>query len=84
MHISQWEEGLYSWKQPNKVFYQNYLLKSYFSSCKLLFDVASTAINYVSLSLWSLSKDLFTIQETAWSWFVLDKEWQPHQIECIL
>ena len=45
------------------------LLKShYFSLCKLLLDFATTTtINYVSLSLWNLSKYFFTIQETACS-----------------
>ena len=52
--------------------------------CKLLLDFAATAINYVSLSLWSLSKDFFTIQGTADSWYVLDYERPPHQMEYIL
>ena len=44
------------------------LLKShYFSLCKLLLDFATTTINYFSLSLWNLSKDFFTNQETACS-----------------
>ena len=45
------------------------LLKShYFSLCKLLLDFATTTtINYVSLSLWNLSKYFFTIQETVCS-----------------
>ena len=60
------------------------LLKSHFSLCKLLLDFATTAINYVSLSLWSLSKDFFTIQGTACSSFVLDYERPPTQIEYIL
>ena len=60
------------------------LLKSHFPLCKLLLDFATTARNYVSLSLWNLSKDFFTIQETACSWFVLEYERPPYQIECIL
>ena len=50
-----------------KYFVQNQLVKSHFSMCKLLLDTAATAIYYVSLSLWILSKDFFTIQETAGS-----------------
>ena len=61
-----------------------YLLKSHFSLCKLLLDFATTAMSYVSLSLWSLSKEVFIIQETAGFWFVLDYERPPHQIEYIL
>ena len=59
-------------------------LKSHFSLCKLLLDFATTAISYFSSSLWSLSKDFFTIQETAGSSFLLDYERPPHQIEYIL
>ena len=47
-------------------------------------DFAATAINHISLSLWSLSKDFFTIQETAGSWSVLHFEQPPHQTEYIL
>ena len=52
------------------ILFKTSLLKSNFSLWKLLHDFATTAINYVSLSLWSLSKDFFTIQETACSWFI--------------
>ena len=84
MYISQWEEGLHIWKRPNKVFCSK-LACSHFYLCKLLLDFAATAINYVSLSLWSLS-GLFhhSVQETACSWFVLDYEQPPKQIEYIL
>ena len=47
--------------------------------CKLLFDFAPTAINCVSLGLWSLIKDFFTIRGTADSWNVLHYEQKPHQ-----
>ena len=49
--------------------------------CKL--DFAATAINRISLSLWSLLKDFFTVQETADSWSVLQYERPLHQIEYI-
>ena len=41
------------------------LLKSHFSLYQLLLDIATTDINYVALSLWSLSSDFFTIQKIA-------------------
>ena len=47
------------------ILFKTSLLKSHFPLCKLLLEFGTTAINYVSLSLWSLSKDFFTIQETA-------------------
>ena len=40
--------------------------------------------DFQSKSVTSLLKDFFIIQETAGSWFVLDYERQPHQIEYIL
>ena len=46
----------------------------------LLGFAAAAAINYVSLSLCSLSKYFFTIQAT----YVLDYEQPPHQVEYIL
>ena len=46
-----------------KYLFQTSSLKSHFSMCKLLLDFAATAMNYISLSLRSLSKDLFTIRE---------------------
>ena len=86
MYVSQWEEGLDSWKRPNKVgiLFKTCLLKSHFPLCKLLPDFANTAMNYVSLRLWSLSNEFFIIQETACSWFVLDYERPPRQIEYII
>ena len=42
--------------------------------CKLLLNFASTTINYVFLTLWSLSIDFFTIQGTAGSLSVLHSE----------
>ena len=49
------------------ILFKTSLLKTHISLCKLLLDFATTAINYVSLGLQSLSKDFFTIQETACS-----------------
>ena len=56
----------------------------HFSLRKLLLYFATTVLNYVSLRWWSLSKDFFTIQETACFWFVLVYEKPPYQIEYIL
>ena len=67
-----------------KYFVQTSLFKSHYSLRKLLIDFATTAINYDSLDLWSLSKEFFTIQEIAGSWFVLDYERPQHEIEYIL
>ena len=52
--------------------------------CKLLLDFAAIAKNYVSLTLWSLSKNFFTNQGTSGPLYVLHHEQPPHQIECIL
>ena len=63
------------------ILFKTSLLKSNFSLWKLRHDFATTAINCVSLSLWSLSKDFFIIQETECTWFVLDYERPPHQMK---
>ena len=47
---------------------------------KLLPDFAATAINCVSLNLWSLTKDFFTIHETRGSWNVLLYERQRSRV----
>ena len=51
---------------------------------KLLLDSATTAINYDSLSLCSISKVFFTIHGTADSCNVICYERPPHQIENII
>ena len=63
------------------ILFETGLLKSHFSLCKLLLNFATAAINYVSWGLRSLSKDFFTIQQTACS---SDHERPPHQIKYIL
>ena len=65
------------------ILFKTALLNSHFSLFKLL-DFGTTAIKYVSLSMWIPSKDFFTIQETACSSFVLGYERPPHQIEYII
>ena len=52
--------------------------------CKLLLDSAATAINYGSLSLWSITKVFLTIQGTVDSCNVLVYEPPPHQIQNII
>ena len=68
-----------------KYFVQNQLVKVTFLMCKILFDFDNT-INYVSVSLWSLSKDIFTNLGTAGSWYVIDSKRPllPHYSEYIL
>ena len=65
MYISQLEFVFKVENHQIKYFFQNLLVKITFSLCKLLLDFATTAMSYVSLSLWSLSKEVFIIQETA-------------------
>ena len=71
-------------KDEKNILFKTSLLKSHFSLYILLLDFATTAINYVSLSLQSLSKDFFTILDTACSLFLLKYEPPPHQIKYIL
>ena len=67
------------------ILFKTSLLQSHFFRCKLLLDFASDK-NYVSVSLWSLSKEFFTNLRTTGSWYVLD--YKPsllqHHIEYIL
>ena len=50
-------------------------LKLHFSMCKLLLDFAAAAINNVSLSLWSLSEDFFTIQGISFRFLICITHW---------
>ena len=67
-----------------KYFVQNFLVKITFVFVQTTSCFATTAMSYVSLSLWSLSKEFCIIQEAAGYWFVLDYERPPHQIKYIL
>ena len=61
------ESKVYTFENGQSILFKTSLLKSHLSLCKLLLDFSANGINYVSLSLWSLSKDLFTIQKTTCS-----------------
>ena len=59
-------------------------LKSLSSMCRVFLDSAATAINYNSLSLWSITKLFFKILGTADSCNVLNYQRPPNQIENII
>ena len=73
-------------KGPNKTFlFKTSQLKSNSFVWELLLDfAASTVIKDVSFSLWSLTKDFYTIQGTAYSWNAIHYERPQQQIEYII